>query len=190
MFRTLKPILVLALLAGISVNVGAQEAATMKAKDAKLKDALSAAPEELAKNATVMDWDQTVLKEGSNGYTCMPTPPDLPGEAPMCLDGAWMKWAHAWMNKEDVSISAVGIGYMLKGDEGASNSDPYETDRTKVTDWVVGGPHLMVIVPDAAQLDNFPEDYTRGTPWVMWKGTPYAHIMVPLGKHEMGKEHR
>jgi hypothetical protein len=24
-----------------------------------------------------------------------------------------------------------------------------------------------------------PTDWTKGGPWVMWKGTPYAHIMVP-----------
>ncbi len=189
MYRSLKPIFVLALWAGLSLTTAEAYAQAKQSKEAKMKDALSAAPEELAKNATVMDWDQTVLRQGSNGYTCMPTPPNLPGEAPMCLDGPWMKWAHAWMNKEDVKVAGVGIGYMLKGDEGASNTDPYATDPSTVSDWVVGGPHLMVIVPDAAQLNSFPDDYKRGTPWVMWKGTPYAHIMVPLGDHS-GMEHR
>jgi hypothetical protein len=191
MVRIIKSILVLALLAVVApAAVEAQQyGQAKKGKDAKIKEALSAAPEELAKGAAVMDWDQTVLRQGTNGYTCMPTSPDLPGEAPMCLDEQWMKWAHAWMNKQDLKLTGVGVAYMFKGDEGASNTDPYATDATKVSDWVVGGPHLMVIVPDAAQLNSFPDDYTRGIPWVMWKGTPYAHIMVPLGNHEMGQEH-
>jgi hypothetical protein len=37
----------------------------------------------------------------------------------------------------------------------------------------------MVIVPDPAQLDALPTDPQNGGPWVMWKGTKYAHIMMP-----------
>jgi hypothetical protein len=29
-------------------------------------------------------------------------------------------------------------------------------------------------------LDAFPTDPKSGGPWVMWKGTPYAHLMVPV----------
>lgn len=37
----------------------------------------------------------------------------------------------------------------------------------------------MMLTPDAAQLDALPTDPNNGGPWVMWKGTKYAHIMVP-----------
>jgi hypothetical protein len=67
---------------------------------------------------------------------------------------------------------------MLAGDSGASNSDPYATEPTD--DWVVGGPHLMIIVPDPSMLEGIPTDPENGGPWVMWKGTPYVHIMVPV----------
>jgi hypothetical protein len=30
-----------------------------------------------------------------------------------------------------------------------------------------------------SQLDAYGTAWTKGGPWVMWKGTPYAHIMVP-----------
>ena len=30
------------------------------------------------------------------------------------------------------------------------------------------------------QLDSLPTDPKNGGPWVMFKGTPYAHIMVPI----------
>lgn len=67
---------------------------------------------------------------------------------------------------------------MLAGDSGASNSDPYATEETD--DWVVVGAHLMIIVPDASMLEGIPTDPENGGPWVMWKGTPYAHVMVPV----------
>jgi len=79
----------------------------------------------MVENATVVDWDGNVLKEGSNGYTCLPTPPTLRGTSPMCMDDEWMKWAGAWQNKEDYAAESIGISYMLSGDEGASNIDPY-----------------------------------------------------------------
>ena len=37
----------------------------------------------------------------------------------------------------------------------------------------------MILATDVAQLDAYPTDWTKGGPWVMWKGTPYAHLMVP-----------
>jgi hypothetical protein len=40
-------------------------------------------------------------------------------------------------------------------------------------------PHVMIIVPDPAMLDAFPTEHGTGGPYVMWAGTPYAHLMVP-----------
>ena len=70
---------------------------------------------------------------------------------------------------------------MLAGDGGASNVDPYAEGMTDDNQWVVEGPHLMIITPDKAMLDALPTDPNNGGPYVMWKGTPYAHIMVPVG---------
>jgi hypothetical protein len=44
----------------------------------------------------------------------------------------------------------------------------------------------MIIVPDANMLEGITTDHSKGVPWVMWKGTPYAHIMVPLGRQHGG----
>ncbi len=152
---------------------------------AMIEDALSATTPELAMGATVVDWEQNVLKEGDNGWTCFPTPPNFE-KAPMCLDEPWLAWAGGWMNKEPVNIDRVGIGYMLAGDSGASNSDPYAEEPTD--DWVVTGAHLMVIVPNNAGLEAITTDPEGDGPWVMWAGTPYAHIMVPVGKHGSMRE--
>jgi hypothetical protein len=37
----------------------------------------------------------------------------------------------------------------------------------------------MILVPDESMLADLPDDPDVG-PYVMWKGTPYAHIMVPV----------
>lgn len=147
--------------------------------DAAIADAVSAAPDHISASATVMDWEGNALREGSNGWTCMPTPPGMAGKAPMCLDEPWLAWAQAWSGKTEPAISRVGVGYMLGGDTGASNSDPYATDPDAVDDWVDAGRHLMVVVPDPATLEGMPTDPDAGA-WVMWKGTPYAHVMIPI----------
>jgi len=156
--------------------IGADDAA------AKIEDALSAAPPTLRETVTVLDWDGTVLQEGSGAYTCYPSPPQLQGAAPMCLDEPWQGWAQAWMNEQEFTAEGVGIAYMLAGDEGASNTDPYAEGPTEHNHWVFEGPHLMLIVPDPASLDGLSTDPASGEPYVMWKGTPYAHVMVPVGE--------
>ena len=147
------------------------------------KDALSAAWPGMAENATVVDWEGNVLREGSNGYPCFPTPPTIVGTAPMCMDSEWMEWADAWSNKKDYAADALGISYMLAGDGGASNVDPYAEGPTDDNEWIVEGAHLMILAPGDL-LDAFPTDPNNGGPYVMWKGTPYAHLMVPIGSRD------
>ena len=146
---------------------------------AKIARAMSAAPPSISKNATVMemtaDGKMKQLRAGTNGWMCM-TEAD---GTPMCLDKEWQGWADGWINKKDPQIKSLGLAYMLKGDKGASNTDPYADKPTPDNQWVVSGPHVMVIVPDPAQLDALPTDPQNGGPWVMWKGTKYAHIMMP-----------
>lgn len=156
----------------------AQDAAT-----ALKADALGAAWPGMVENATAVDWEGNVLQEGSNGYTCLPTPPMLSGTAPMCMDAEWMKWADAWLNKKEYAAETLGISYMLSGDEGASNIDPYAEGPTEDNEWIKEGAHLMIVAP-AEMLDTFPTDPDNGGPYVMWKGTPYAHLMVPIGARD------
>lgn len=148
------------------------------AGDDRIAHAKSAAPASISADATVIV-DGEVVKEGSNGWTCMPD--TLPGDdAPMCNDAVWMEMLNAVGNKADFTATGVGISYMLKGDKGSgvSNSDPY-ADHPNAEDYVELGPHLMIIVPKEL-LEGITEDPSQGGPWVMWGDTPYAHIMVPV----------
>lgn len=156
----------------------------------KIQNALSAAPPEIRAAATVMDWpateggQPTQLRAGTNGWTCFPTTPAVfaaaAGQDPMCLDAAWLAFATAWMSKQTPQITALGTGYMLEGDAGASGSDPFATGPTPDNQWVVSGPHTMIVVPDTRVLEALPAEPSGGGPWVMWKGTAWAHVMMPV----------
>ena len=146
---------------------------------AKIARAMSAAPPSISRNATIMemtaDGKMKQLRDGTNGWMCLV---EADG-TPMCLDKEWQAWADGWMNKKEPQVKSIGLAYMLKGDKGASNTDPYADKATADNHWVVSGPHVMVVLPDTSQLDALPTDPWNGGPWVMWKGTKYAHIMMP-----------
>lgn len=146
---------------------------------AMIANAVRAAPASISDHATVMDWEGNTLREGTNGWVCFPDPPNIEA-APMCLDEPWQAWAQAWQTRGPVSIDRAGIAYMLMGDAGASNIDPFAEGPTADNDWVVTGPHVMLIVPDPATLEGLPTDHRSGGPWIMWSGTPYAHVMIPI----------
>lgn len=151
---------------------------------AMIRDALSAGPPAITAHARIVDMEGHVLREGSGAYTCMPSPPGLPAgqHAPMCLDAEWAAAMQAYA-RHDTSYrpARVGIAYMLAGDTGTSNINPYDERRTATNQWVVEGPHLMVIEPDPARLQGISTDPHNGGPYVMWPGTPYAHLMIPTG---------
>ena len=66
---------------------------------------------------------------------------------------------------------------------GVSNIDPFATAPTDDNDWVKEGPHLMILVPDQAALEGLSTDL-KDPVYVMWKGTPYAHIMVKIAEEQ------
>lgn len=143
--------------------------------------ALSAAPPSVAAGATVMGHDGRVLRKGTSDWVCMPDMPHVPNETPMCLDAPWRAFIDAWMNKRTPTVTQLGFGYMLQEDMPVSNTDPFATAPTPANQWIPrGDPHVMVLVPDQRLLEALPTDPRSGGPFVMWKGTPYAHVMVPV----------
>lgn len=162
----------------------AREAQEASDRSAVVGSALSAAPTAIAADASVADWDGNVLRVGTNDYTCLPDDPDVPGNSPMCLDSGWMAWAEAWQNRADPPLlDSPAFGYMLQGDFPVSNVDPYATGPTDDNDWIMdSGPHIMMLVPDRSMLGGITTDHENGGPWVMWKDTPYAHVMIPAAK--------
>lgn len=161
---------------------------------AKIKSAMSAAPPSISDNATIMDWPaeedgkMTVIRQGANGWTCLPDMPATPGNDPMCLDYPWLVWLDAWINKAEPYIAQMGFGYMLQGGTPESNTDPYATGPTPSNEWIEQGvPHLMILVPDPEMLEGLPTTHDNGGPWVMWRDTPYVHIMAPMPRYAAGR---
>jgi hypothetical protein len=174
-------------------EANAQLASTAAAD--KIADAMSAAPPVIAQQATIMDRPATpdgppqLLRAGTNGWTCTPSS-DEALEAgrpnPSCVDEQAQLWFEARSARQMPQLRAVGFNYKLKGDNGASNIDPYANGPTPDNHWVVTGPHIIIFVPNVADIAHLPTDPESGGPYVMWQGTPYAHVMVPVDASPTG----
>lgn len=159
----------------------------------KIQNAMSAAPADIARAATIMDYpatptgQPTQLRAGTNGWTCFPDLPSSPANDPMCADAQWMDWMGAWMGHKPPHTTAVAVAYMLQGADDASNTDPFKDKPDSGQQWVHTGPHTMIIAPNAQHaFGSYPTTPTPGTPFVMFPNTPYAHLMVPSsGAHTM-----
>jgi len=144
-----------------------------------IASAESAGPASVTANATIKAPDGTILRKGSNGYTCYPQQEAM---GPMCNDSTWDALIHAMMNKAAFKADRISVSYMLAGEGtalGTSNSDPYASNPDGSADWVKEGPHLMIVVPDRAMLEGISTN-PKDPVYVMWKDTPYAHIMVKV----------
>jgi hypothetical protein len=157
-----------------------------KMTDAQIiASAVKAAPAAVGKDAGVVDvgadGKMRTVRESKNGFTCMADNPETPGPDPMCMDANAMAWAGAWMKHETPPGDKVGLMYMLAGGTDASNTDPYATKPTKENHWVKTGAHVMV-VGSKSLLEGYPHDADPDTkkPYVMWAGTPYEHLMIPV----------
>ncbi|NUS38185.1 MAG: hypothetical protein HOQ02_04070 [Lysobacter sp.] len=153
---------------------------------ALVTSAMRAAPPDVARDATVIDigadGKARTVREGHNGFTCMADNPETPGPDPMCMDANAMAWANAWMGHQPPPTGKVGLMYMLEGGTDASNTDPYAKQPNASNHWVKTGPHVMVVGADDAFYAQYPksEDPKTGAPYVMWPGSPYQHLMVPV----------
>jgi hypothetical protein len=149
-------------------------------KEELIAHARAAAPVSIGAGATVVI-NGEVVAEGNNGWTCMPD--TLPGDrAAICVDALWSEMMAAVGAKAPFKATGVGISYMLLGEppgSGVSNSTPYHEDPVHAHDYIETGPHLMVIVPREL-LEGITTDPSGGGPYVMWKDTDYAHIMIPV----------
>jgi hypothetical protein len=112
-----------------------------------IKSAMSAAPEAVATGAAIVaveaDGTMRTLRQGSNGFTCLPDNPSSPGPDPMCGDANAMEWAQAWIGHKEPPADKVGFMYMLAGGTDASNTDPYATGSAARNNWIETGAHVM-----------------------------------------------
>ena len=154
-------------------------------KEQIMQIVMSAGPENVSGDATIISHDGTLLKQGSNGWVCMPGTPPNENVNPMCVDPAWQKWLQEYMKgtmglsyEYDPNQATFGMSYMLVGDVPVDNNEPFNTDQSKGV-WVAEGPHLMLLLPHEL-LKDLPTAPYAGGPYVMWEGPEFVHVMLPL----------
>ena len=119
--------------------------------------------------------DAKTLQTGSNGFTCLVDP----AGTPWCADAN----AHGMEKggrREEGAARQDRFIYMMAGDTGTSNHDPYATDKSH---WVQTGPHVMIVGTAAREMAGiYPRtmDPDPSQAYVMFPGTPYEHLMLPV----------
>jgi hypothetical protein len=102
-------------------------------------------------------------------------------DVPMCMDPNAMEWARAWQSHRPAT-DKTGFIYMLAGDTGGSNTDPWAKKKTADNHWIQTGPHVMIVGAAVKTMAGYPRtaaaDPTR--PYVMWPGSPHEHPMIPV----------
>lgn len=151
-------------------------------KDQLIKLARSAAPASVSKDATIMipgeDGKMVEAVKGTNGFTCFP---DIDGQKvpdPICGDEAAMQWANDLMDGAPKPTNTVpGIAYMAKGGwhwekDGKilMKNEPGAKTLTEPAHWMVFWP-----VEKKSGLPTLPTAFGA---YIMWEGTPYAHLMI------------
>jgi hypothetical protein len=172
----------LTLLAGMAI---AQETST----DARIAEAASPLPASLRGGATVVTYDAKgspkVLRQGSNGITCsrnLPLPTQPFGV--QCY-GAALAPQHDMM----IRLLASGKSHdeaqaeVTKAIESGKLQLPpagtisYSRSGKSATD---SGVLWIIHLPNAkAESLGLPTEPGQGSPWMMFSGTPRAHVMLP-----------
>ena len=157
----------------------------------QIKTYSSAAPSFIGDFATVIGGNGEILREGTNGWICQHgNPRPFPKEGwksaheamPACHDEEGMKWMMAYAEGKKPNLDRDTYMWMLHGDVGEDNLVPGVLNKKDSTpdQWLESGPHLMLMPKDPASLENFTSDFNKGEPYVMFPGTEYAHLMIPI----------
>lgn len=155
-----------------------------KSEPEYIAKANTAAPASVVDKATIIMMQEKgepkTLRTGSNGFTCFVDPDGTP----LCADANAMEWMKA-VGAKATPPDKTGFVYMMAGDTGTSNHDPYATDKSH---WVQTGPHVMIVGAAAREMEGmYPRamDPDPSQAYVMFPGTPYAHLMLPVHSHQV-----
>ena len=143
----------------VSLLAGAAAMAAHHEEDPRIAKALSAAPAAISAEATVMLLDGTVLREGTNGWTCFPNIGARPESDPVCGDAVWKELLTREGAIIDKAATGPGLSYMLAS----------------------GTPHIMVVVAEAGGFEGLNPTPGAGKTWIMWPDKPGRHAMIPIG---------
>jgi hypothetical protein len=147
-----------------------------------VRTAVQGAPERISGHAAVVRLEPggktSTLRQGSNGFTCALVPDA--SLAPVCADQqGWVWFAAAFSKKPKPPNTEPGIAYMAKG------AVHYEMPDGKIvmaaspqTKEVEEPAHWMVLWPLDPAKTGLPVKPNAGGTYVMFEGTPFAHLMI------------
>jgi hypothetical protein len=168
------------LLGGLCVPAAATPQSTL------IDGALLPAPETLKDGATiVLDMPgakRVILRQGTNDMICRANTLKNGFNTicyPKMLDAFWTR--NAALTQEGKTDSQIRDALAEDARTGRLNAPIGAT-----TYEMVGGsqqsslPHMAVFLPNAtAQSSGLPDQWDHFRPWLMWAGTPVAHVMIP-----------
>jgi hypothetical protein len=151
----------------------------------------TAAPGFIGDEATILDANGDVLRQGSNGWYCRSANPRSEPESgwasaheamPLCMDSEGLSWLTQYMSGKSPELERDAYLWMLHGDVGEDNTTPmvmHESDSSP-QNWIESGAHLMLMPKDPSTLSVYGSDFNEGGPYTMFPGTPHAHLMIPV----------
>jgi len=152
--------------------------------------ALSAAPAHIARGAAVMvpdkDGKLKRVKEGTNGFTCIPSVNKRDTPDPMCFDEAVGQWVEALQNNAPAPTNKVpGIAYMARGGWHWEKDGKVLMKEEPGAKLVKEPPHWMMMWPFESKATMLPTRPNPSGAWIMFDGTPYAHLMIYQDPNKM-----
>ena len=145
--------------------------------------AQEAAPARIADGAGIARLEPsgkvTPIRQSSNGFTCTLLPDG--SNAPVCADQRGFAWLAAAFSKKPrpPASDRPGIGYMAKGGVHFETPDgKIVTEPSPGTKEEKEPPHWMILWPFDSASTGLPTRPNAGGTYIMFEGTPYAHLMV------------
>jgi hypothetical protein len=160
-----------------------------ESREAQIARATAAGPTHVADAARIEGSDaqgrKIVLREGTNGFTCLPGNPTVVGRPASCANQAAQQWsADLAAGKPAPTITVPGIIFMQSG----------ASERSASGATVTIGPHWMILWPFDPKASGLSATRKETGAYIQWSGTPYAHLRImgqavgPSTKH-LASEH-
>jgi hypothetical protein len=172
----------------------AQSAKPAESDAEYIRKAETGAPASISKHAKIARLDKsgnvTVVRDGSNDFTCASVA--AMGIPAICADkNGWDWMTSAMAQKDKPSNDEPGVAYMMQGGTHFETADgQIMMEPSDKTHPVKEPPHWMLLWPLDAAKTGLPIHPSPGGAYIMFQGTPYAHLMVyqnPATMKSLGK---
>jgi len=162
------------------MNIDESGGAAGETKEVQMARAIAAGPKRVTDAARIVGSDAQgktmVLREGKNGFTCVPGNPKVVGRPASCSNEAARQWsADLAAGIPSPTNTVAGFIYMLAG----------ATERGESGSTITVGPQWLIVWPFDPKATGLSATKKDSGAYILWAGTPYAHLHImgqPIGK--------